>query len=43
VTLCDESYNAERAVATGNSYKQLLVEQMERGVEVELCGATATV
>ena len=43
VTLHDEAYNAERSVATGNPYKQLLVELMKRGVEVELCGATATV
>jgi intracellular sulfur oxidation DsrE/DsrF family protein len=43
VTLHDEAYNAERMVATGNPYKQLLVELMKRGVEVELCGATATV
>jgi intracellular sulfur oxidation DsrE/DsrF family protein len=43
VTLRDESYNAERTVATGNPYKQLLVALMKRGVEVELCGATATV
>ena len=43
VTLHDEAYNVERMVATGNPYKQLLVELMRRGVEVELCGATATV
>ena len=43
VTLHDEAYNAERTVATGNPYKQLLTELMKRGVEVELCGATATV
>ena len=43
VTLHDEAYNAERMVATGNPYKQLLAELMKRGVEVELCGATATV
>jgi intracellular sulfur oxidation DsrE/DsrF family protein len=43
VTLHDEAYNADRAVATGNPYKQLLVGLMKRGVEVELCGATATV
>ncbi|PWT90386.1 MAG: sulfur reduction protein DsrE [Proteobacteria bacterium] len=42
VTLHDEAYNAERMVATGNPYKQLLIELMKRGVEVELCGATAT-
>ena len=42
VTLRDEAYNAERMVATGNPYKHLLAELMKRGVEVELCGATAT-
>jgi intracellular sulfur oxidation DsrE/DsrF family protein len=42
VTLHDEAYNAERLVATGNPYKRLLAELMKRGVEVELCGATAT-
>jgi intracellular sulfur oxidation DsrE/DsrF family protein len=42
VTLHDEAYNAERMVATGNPYKRLLAELMNRGVEVELCGATAT-
>jgi intracellular sulfur oxidation DsrE/DsrF family protein len=41
VTLHDEAYNADRNVATGNPYRQLLVELMKRGVEVELCGATA--
>ena len=39
----DDAYNAERSVATGNPYKQLLVGLMKRGVEVELCGATAAV
>jgi intracellular sulfur oxidation DsrE/DsrF family protein len=43
VMLHDEAYNAERMVATGNPYKQLLAELMKRGVEVELCGATAAV
>jgi intracellular sulfur oxidation DsrE/DsrF family protein len=43
VTLHDDAYNAERSVATGNPYKQLLVGLMKRGVEVELCGATAAV
>src|SRR5262245_54382964 len=42
VTLHDEADNAERKVATGNPYKQLFAERMKRGVEVELCGATAT-
>jgi intracellular sulfur oxidation DsrE/DsrF family protein len=43
VTLHDDAYNADRTVATGNPYKQLLVDLMKRGVQVELCGATATV
>ena len=43
VTLHDDAYNAERSVATGNPYKQLLVGLMKRRVEVELCGATAAV
>src|SRR5262245_47701863 len=42
VTLHDEAYNTERKVATGNPYRQLIAELMNRGVEVELCGATAT-
>ena len=42
VTLNDEAYNAERMVATGNPYKELVAELMKRGVQVELCGATAT-
>ena len=43
VTLHDDAYNIERKVAIGNPYKQLLAELMKKGVEVELCGATATV
>jgi len=41
VTLHDQSYNKDRNIATGNPYKQLLTDLMARGVEVELCGATA--
>ena len=41
VTLNDDSYNAERKMANGNPYKKLLAELMKRGVQVELCGATA--
>ena len=41
VTLTDKAYNADRNVATGNPYKQLLADLMERGVRIELCGATA--
>ena len=41
VTLNDERYNRERNRANGNPYKQLVANLMARGVEVELCGATA--
>ena len=41
VTLNDKVYNADRNVATGNPYKELLSDLMKRGVKVELCGATA--
>jgi intracellular sulfur oxidation DsrE/DsrF family protein len=43
VTLIDSTYNADRNVATGNPYKELLADLMKRGVQVELCGATARV
>jgi intracellular sulfur oxidation DsrE/DsrF family protein len=39
--LHDRAYNAERNVATGNPYKDLVADLMKRGVKVELCGATA--
>src|SRR5215469_3418242 len=41
VTLHDDAYNADRNVATGNPYRELVTELMNRGVQVELCGATA--
>jgi intracellular sulfur oxidation DsrE/DsrF family protein len=41
VTLHDDAYNVDRNVATGNPYRELVAELMERGVQVELCGATA--
>jgi intracellular sulfur oxidation DsrE/DsrF family protein len=41
VTLNDASYNADRLVTIGNPYKALLADLMKRGVQVELCGATA--
>jgi intracellular sulfur oxidation DsrE/DsrF family protein len=41
VTLHDQSYNSDRNVDTGNPYKALLAALMERGVQIELCGATA--
>lgn len=43
VTLKDDVYNAERMIATGNPYKELVADLMKRGVQIELCGATATV
>jgi intracellular sulfur oxidation DsrE/DsrF family protein len=43
VTLNDAAYNAERMVATGNPYKELVADLMTRGVHIELCGATAKV
>jgi intracellular sulfur oxidation DsrE/DsrF family protein len=43
VTLHDDAYNAERNVATGNPYKDLLANLRKRGVEIELCGATAKI
>jgi intracellular sulfur oxidation DsrE/DsrF family protein len=41
VTLHDQAYNADRNIATGDPYRQLVTDLMERGVQVELCGATA--
>ncbi len=41
--LNDAAYNAERNVATGNPYKDLITDLMKRGVQMELCGATAAV
>jgi intracellular sulfur oxidation DsrE/DsrF family protein len=43
VTLHDSAYNVDRNIATGNPYKKLLADLMTRGVQVELCGATAKV
>jgi intracellular sulfur oxidation DsrE/DsrF family protein len=43
VTLNDEAYNTERMVTTGNPYKKLVADLMKRGVQVELCGATAKI
>lgn len=41
ITLDDESYDANRHVATGNPFKALLGELMAQGIQLELCGATA--
>jgi intracellular sulfur oxidation DsrE/DsrF family protein len=43
VTLNDGAYDADRNVATGNRYKALVADLMKRGVQIELCGATAKV
>ena len=43
VTLHDIAYNADRNIATGNPYKDLIGNLQKRGVQVELCGATAKV
>lgn len=42
VTLHDDAYNTERMISTGNPYKKLVTDLMKRGVQIELCGATAT-
>ena len=41
VTLNDTAYNADRNITTGNPYKGLVADLMKRGVQIELCGATA--
>ena len=43
VTLHDQLYNPDRNIATGNPYKKLVTDLIERGVQVELCGAPAKV
>jgi intracellular sulfur oxidation DsrE/DsrF family protein len=40
--LNDRSYNANRHVQTGNPYEKLIEGLMKQGVQIELCGATAT-
>jgi intracellular sulfur oxidation DsrE/DsrF family protein len=41
LVLNDRAYNANRHVSTGNPYKSILSDMMNRGVQIELCGATA--
>ena len=43
VTLHDKAYNAERHMGTGNPNKELIADLTSRGVQVELCGATARI
>lgn len=40
-TLIDAVYNKDRNITTGNPYKGLIQGLMARGVNFELCGATA--
>jgi intracellular sulfur oxidation DsrE/DsrF family protein len=39
--LNDAAYNAERNIATGNPYRELITDLMKKGVQMEMCGATA--
>jgi intracellular sulfur oxidation DsrE/DsrF family protein len=41
LVLDDETYGANRHVQTGNPYKKLMLDLMAKGVQIELCGATA--
>jgi intracellular sulfur oxidation DsrE/DsrF family protein len=43
VTLHDQAYNADREIENGNPYKNLVKSLQDKGVRVELCGATAKV
>lgn len=43
VTLNDTAYNRSRNIATGNPYKFLVADLVRKGVQFELCGATAKV
>lgn len=37
VTLHDIAYNADRNIATGNPYKDVISDLQKRGVQIELC------
>jgi intracellular sulfur oxidation DsrE/DsrF family protein len=41
LVLNDDSYNANRHVQTGNPFGKRIAGLMKRGVQIELCGATA--
>ena len=41
LVLNDETYNANRHVASGNPFKKALNNLMAHGVQLEVCGATA--
>jgi intracellular sulfur oxidation DsrE/DsrF family protein len=40
-TLNDEAYNLSRNITTGNPFKDQILDLMKKGVQIELCGATA--
>ena len=42
-TLHDGAYNADRNIATGNPYRDLIADLQRRGVQVKFCDATAKV
>lgn len=42
MVLNDDAYNANRHATTGNRFKSAINELMAMGVQVELCGATAS-
>ena len=41
LVLNDETYNQNRHASTGNRFKEALNGLMQKGVQLELCGATA--
>ena len=41
LVLNDDSYNENRHASTGNRFKGILNGLMQKGVQLELCGATA--
>jgi intracellular sulfur oxidation DsrE/DsrF family protein len=41
VTLHDRAYNTDRNITTGNPYRDPIAGLQKRGVQIELCGATA--
>ncbi len=41
LALNDEAYNKDRGIETGNPFRKVITDLMEKGVQVELCGKTA--
>ena len=40
MTLNDEAYNVYRKVTTGNPYKELIVELIKQGAQIEECAVS---